>query len=103
MLQGMCMHVTCWGCVPRTGDTCQMVGMLPPHPGDTQKLSWGHTEAILGVWHIPRTVHVPVMHPGRIHAALWQALYVIMHPALILAGTINLDKSSHDFFHSHCH
>src|SRR6266481_5873597 len=37
------------------------------------------------------------------HAALWQALYVIMHPALILAGTINLDKSSHDFFHSHCH
>src|SRR6266481_6217363 len=40
---------------------------------------------------------------GRYHAALWQALYVIMHPALILAGTINLDKSSHDFFHSHCH
>src|SRR6266481_4067829 len=39
----------------------------------------------------------------RYHAALWQALYVIMHPALILAGTINLDKSSHDFFHSHCH
>src|SRR6266481_5675712 len=26
-----------------------------------------------------------------------------MHPALILAGTINLAKSSHDFFHSHCH
>src|SRR6266481_3943522 len=26
-----------------------------------------------------------------------------MHPVLILAGTINLDKSSHDFFHSHCH
>src|SRR6266481_4863976 len=26
-----------------------------------------------------------------------------MHPALILTGTINLDKSSHDFFHSHCH
>src|SRR6266481_1460246 len=26
-----------------------------------------------------------------------------MHPALILAGTINLDKSSHDFFHLHCH
>src|SRR6266481_1409018 len=24
-----------------------------------------------------------------------------MHPALILAGTTNLDKSSHDFFHSH--
>ena len=39
----------------------------------------------------------------RYHAALWQALHVIMHPALILAGTINLDKSSHDFFHSHCH
>src|SRR6266481_4168461 len=26
-----------------------------------------------------------------------------MHPALILAGTINLDKSSHNFFHLHCH
>src|SRR6266481_3579302 len=26
-----------------------------------------------------------------------------MHPALILAGTINLEKSSHNFFHSHCH
>src|SRR6266481_790393 len=26
-----------------------------------------------------------------------------MPPVLILAGTINLDKSSHDFFHSHCH
>src|SRR6266481_3875229 len=26
-----------------------------------------------------------------------------MHPALILTGTINLDKSSHNFFHSHCH
>src|SRR6266481_1172529 len=26
-----------------------------------------------------------------------------MHPALILSGTINWDKSSHDFFHLHCH
>src|SRR6266481_7811108 len=25
-----------------------------------------------------------------------------MHPALILTGTINLDKSSHNFFHLHC-
>src|SRR6266481_936221 len=41
--------------------------------------------------------------PHRYHAALWQALHVIMHPALILTGTINLDKSSHNFFHSHCH
>src|SRR6266481_2046885 len=40
---------------------------------------------------------------SRYHAALWQALHVIMHPVLILAGTINLDKSSHNFFHSHCH
>src|SRR6266481_2407775 len=40
---------------------------------------------------------------SRYHAALWQALHIIMHPALILTGTINLDKSSHDFFHSHCH
>src|SRR6266481_3204327 len=37
------------------------------------------------------------------HTALWQALHVIMHPVLILTGTISLDKSSHDFFHSHCH
>src|SRR6266481_5132264 len=26
-----------------------------------------------------------------------------MPPVLILTGTINLDKSSHDIFHSHCH
>src|SRR6266481_6646660 len=26
-----------------------------------------------------------------------------MHPVLILTGTINLDKFSHNFFHSHCH
>src|SRR6266481_2085647 len=39
----------------------------------------------------------------RYHTALWQALHIIMHPALILTGTIHLDKSSHDFFHSHCH
>src|SRR6266481_7974496 len=26
-----------------------------------------------------------------------------MHPVLILTGTINLDKSSHNFFHLHCH
>src|SRR6266481_45293 len=29
---------------------------------------------------------------ARYHAALWQALYIIMHPVFILAGTINLDK-----------
>src|SRR6266481_4280918 len=40
---------------------------------------------------------------GCYHAALWQALHVIMHPVLIPTGTINLDKSSHNFFHSHCH
>src|SRR6266481_3652145 len=28
-----------WGCVPRAGDMCQMVGTLPPHPGNMQKLS----------------------------------------------------------------
>ncbi len=37
------------------------------------------------------------------HTALWQALHIIMHPALILSGTINLDKSSYNFFHLHCH
>src|SRR6266481_6196396 len=55
--------------------------------------------------------HHPPIHPSthlapivpQYHTALLQALHVIMHPVLILAGTINLDKSFHDFFHSHCH
>src|SRR6266481_3074050 len=33
------MRLTCQGCVPRAGDACWMVGTLPPHPGNTQKLS----------------------------------------------------------------
>src|SRR6266481_52485 len=35
----MFCHPTHRGHVPRAGDTCQMVGTLPPHPGDTQKPS----------------------------------------------------------------
>src|SRR6266481_4861731 len=51
----------------------------------------------------PVPMRVLMSTTARYHTALWQALYVIMHPALILTGTINLDKSSHDFFHLHCH
>src|SRR6266481_6569064 len=50
-----------------------------------------------------RTIRNQHRQQRRYHAALWKALHVIMHPALILAGTINLDKSSHNFFHLYCH
>ena len=39
MLQGMCTRATRRGRVPHAGDTCRMVGTLPPHPGNMQKLS----------------------------------------------------------------
>src|SRR6266481_1192674 len=62
----------------------------------TPARSCGNTRA-------PTPPSLPCLQATCYHTALWKALHVIMHPALILSGTINLDKSSHDFFHSHCH
>src|SRR6266481_5394440 len=35
----MCTCATRQGCVPHARDMCWMVGTLPPHPGNMQKLS----------------------------------------------------------------
>src|SRR6266481_6077377 len=68
-------RVTRRGRVPRAGDACRMVGMLPPHPGNLQKLSqafgtrpgrllrvprmWGqhahHLACVPGAWNTPPT------------------------------------------------